>query len=172
LIQLNYSGIFFRHINKFRDPAWPDGMRKVWIALTIITVSTVIFLYAHHSAAYRIGIQMLDVLHLTPRHEQFTELYFYNIVPLLKTRGDAETHFSFTIHNLEGREVDYRYRIFLGSSTAQQHLLDSGTIHLDDQTATTAIKTFHLSDLKGDETIVVTLPDFEQQIHFRLFPHS
>ncbi len=146
-------------------------MRKVWIALTIITVSTVIFLYAHRSAVYRIGIQTLDAFHLMPRREQFTELYFYNIVPLMEVGKNAETHFSFTVHNREGRDIDYRYRIFLQSDKPDR-LLESGTIHLDNQTATTAIKTFHLSDLKGDETMVVTLPDFGEQIHFHLFPHS
>lgn len=146
-------------------------MKKVWIALSIITVSTVIFLCVYRTAVYEACIALLDQWHLVPRHERFTELYFYNIVPLQGNSAAAETHFSFVIHNLEGKDMDYRYRIYLEHDGTSK-LLETDTEHLADHTAATLSKTFHITDLEGDETIVVSLPELAQQIHFRLFPHS
>ncbi len=146
-------------------------MKKVWIAFSIITVGTVIFLCAYRSAVYSASMALLETWHLLPRHEQYTELYFYNIIPVTETGTVGETHFSFVIRNVEGRAITYRYHIYL-QAHGTSRLLESGTVPLDDDMMTRLVKTFRLRDLSGNETISVVLPDFDQQIHFRLFPNQ
>jgi hypothetical protein len=76
------------------------------------------------------GIVLLIVLiagiNLIPGYEEpLTELYFNNHLELPSEASVGEpVHFSFTIHNLEGREMEYEYAIEVSYNDSSRFIIE------------------------------------------------
>ena len=78
----------------------------IYICLAIL-IAVVGFAETHPS------VQEAITLATTKKPETFTELYFENHLTLPAKIKPKETYnFTFTIHNLENRDMDYSYRIY------------------------------------------------------------
>jgi hypothetical protein len=100
-----------------------------FLALTIVAIGLVIYF----SRSYKNQVfQFLNNAHLIPTKEAFTELYFV-IYPTLRPSEvvvGKKIDFSFVIHNVEGKDVTYPYKVYFKSSTRKTYLIDSGNIFL------------------------------------------
>ncbi|MDE1924562.1 MAG: hypothetical protein KGH79_00045 [Patescibacteria group bacterium] len=105
--------------------------------------------------------RVLAELNLTPQNEPLTELYFTGILP--KASLESAAPFSFTIHNLEGRRVDYPYTVLLESQGGSR-IIDSGTVSLEDNGSASMQET--LPVVRAASVVVVGLPEQGLSIHF------
>ncbi len=115
-------------------------------------------------------------LGLVPIKENFTELYFKNYSELPKTIesikiGD-EVSFSFSIHNMEGKEMDYPYVIYVKNSTDEKTIIEEKTLRLKDGEEMSVDQTYtFLAEHDSVEKLKVhvELVNLNQEIHFSLF---
>jgi hypothetical protein len=101
----------------------------------------------------------------TVKPEAFTELYFedHNNLPKTIEKG-KEYSFSFTIHNLEYKDVEYPYIVYL-QIDSEKVILDSGKLSLRNDEYKSQEEDFGpLYNLRTQ--IVVELPNENQQIDF------
>ena len=114
---------------------------------------------------------MAETYSLIPKEEHFTELYFEDsqILPRVYAPGKTQK-LSFTIHNLEGKEMDYAYQVYfipIELSSTSTPLLKVQSMHVPDGGSATKKIAYTLDGkiiTKG--TIVVRLPELSQEIHF------
>lgn len=104
--------------------------RKLIFALCIIILATVgLVIYLARGPIH----DTLDNWGVLPRPERLTELYFtdHTKLPVTYSAGQPYT-VAFTIHNIEYRTTDYRYRIEQSRENgSDSHTLASGTIKLE-----------------------------------------
>lgn len=145
----------------------PKIYKKFLLALVMIGA---IFALAFVMSANRSFIYaQLDSLNLIPREERFTELYFENHDTLPQKLPNANIiYFAFTIHNLQGKDINYRYVVALKNNSGQiSTIADNLILIKDKQSKTVSIyKVFATKNIQG--TIIVDLPELNQQIHFSL----
>lgn len=101
----------------------------------------------------------------TRQPERFTELYFENHLSLPKDIIRFKKYkFAFTIHNLEYRDTEYPYRIYLQRET-EKILLNRGKVSLKQDEYKTITEEFGpLKNIRSK--IVVELTAKNQMIHF------
>lgn len=101
----------------------------------------------------------------TVKPETFTELYFENHNQLPNTISQGQTYtYSFTIHNLENKDMEYHYAIY-GQRNGQKVFEDFYTINIKKDEFKTINDT--VGPLKNLQTkMVVELTDQNQQISF------
>lgn len=97
--------------------------------------------------------------------ETFTELYFENHINLPKTiERRKEYSFTFTIHNLENKDMDYPYIVYLQRDD-QKTIIDSGNVFVKNNEFISIEKTAGpLKNLRSK--IVVELTNKNQIISF------
>jgi hypothetical protein len=103
------------------------------------------------------------VLATSRQPEHITELYFTDHTSLPKTfRPHSEQAFSFTLHNLEGRETSYTYQIHVNSQPygplTQVTLADGETRVITQYVA--------INDKSTRAEVEVSLVDPPQSIHY------
>jgi len=108
----------------------------VTLVANLLLVVDIISLFAL-GYVYRsqIKFQIQSVLaknHLLPEPENLTELYFeyHNILPKTIVRRQIY-NFTFTVHNLENKDMDYPYLVYL-ETTDKKIVLDQGVVSLKD----------------------------------------
>lgn len=107
---------------------------------------------------------------VTPREETFTELYFDDHLNLPKKlyRG-IPFQVAFTIHNLEGKNMDYPVKIFALSDSEPPELtqiLDT-SVSVDKNITKTVRVQLTLPETSAPrEKVVIELVDLDQSIHF------
>ena len=90
----------------------------------------------------------------------FTELYFSDIPKTIKINENA--NFSFGIHNLENKKMDYSYEIY-----ARTNKIDEGNVILNHDETKIITKSFRVNKAKESSIpISVKLLDKDQEIHF------
>jgi len=132
-----------------------------------------VFLYTNRVVAYKNIHEKLSEWKLIPIPETYTELYFEDHASLPKqTKANEKTTFSFTIHNQEGRVVEYPYEVYFKyTKLGWKVLFKEGTVTLtpgESQTITVS-HTWRSSELEGK--VVVELLDSDHYIDF-LFPNT
>lgn len=86
--------------------------RIIKIGLLILAVCFVIVMF--HFVKIPPSVKEVIVMATTRKPEMFTELYFEDHINLPKTiERHKEYSFVFTIHNLENRDSDYPYAVYL-----------------------------------------------------------
>lgn len=110
----------------------------------------------------------LDEQLIIPRRETYTELYFpdASLLPRSIKQGD-EVVLQFTVHNLEGRTMDYPYQVFIRESGTTTQLIDGTTAMGDGESKTISAKLSFARSV-GDAIILVRLPKSEKEIRFHI----
>src|SRR3989344_6070905 len=106
------------------------------------------------------------VLATTKKPETFTELYFEDHINLPgKIEIGKEQSFRFTIHNLEYRDMTYKYET-KAVDDKEEITLSSGSVTLSHDEYRTINENFVLATASGKTKIQVTLVDKNQSIDF------
>ena len=112
----------------------------------------------------------------TVKTETFTELYFENHteLPTLVASPDEFTwynnpntnlyQFSFTIHNLENKDMFYNYEIY--SFEHEQAVIDQGRVFIKNNQSKTITENFTLPSDSSRTKVTVNLINKKQQISF------
>jgi hypothetical protein len=110
-------------------------------------------------------------LKMLPIRERFTELYFNDPILPHSIINKENIQFSFTIHNLEGKDMKYDYSVYYKSESGRILNIASGRKALKDGDNVSLAVNFSgtmegMSDDNG--AIFVELPQYDQSIHFIL----
>jgi len=120
------------------------------------------FLIANHLPS----IKEAFILSTTIKPETFTELYFEdhqslpNRIILFKENG-----FKFTIHNLENRDMEYSYEVYIDINGEKQIIDESSVLIKNDEYETVTVD-YTITVPVQRAKIVVKLIGKDQQIHF------
>ena len=144
--------------------------RTFWIWMVGATVAIVLLALANQNTI-KSGLTQLKLL---PEPERFTELYFNDYAAfagkLPKTIAKGETiSFSFTIHNLEGKKMNYPYVVYMVDGTFHATTtIQQKAVLLDDNASTTipVTYTFRSANPPAQETVFISLPDQNLELHF------
>lgn len=99
--------------------------------------------------------------------EAYTELYFNNPSKLPTLAGSNDrVPLNFTIHNLEGRSVDYTYRIEFAANGRTIKLQERHVSLADSAAASVTGDVLRLPTFKGRAEITVLLTGRPEAIHF------
>ena len=145
-------------------------MKTTFWIVSVVLVMLILLTYASQNEI-KSGLMTLKLL---PQPERFTELYFSDYAALSaklpKTiRKGSTISFAFTIHNLEGKEMNYPYVVYMVDDTFHATTtIQQKTIALDDSASTTipVAYTFRTANPSPQETVFITLPDQHLQLHF------
>jgi hypothetical protein len=106
------------------------------------------------------------ILATTIKPETFTELYFENHLSLPKeVTLFKENNFKFTIHNLENKDMEYPYEVYIDVSGEKQ-MIDKSIVSIKNSEYKTIAENFTIKTAMQRAKIVVNLIDKNQQIDF------
>lgn len=130
--------------------------------LSIILSITVAIVYSLLNPTVKKAITMAT----TVMPETFTELYFENHINLpTKTIANIPYSFSFTVHNLEHKDMVYPYEVYISSGSARQ-TISTGIFTLAQNAYKNVVITYTLPQEVLHEEVVVNLRNKNQQINF------
>ncbi len=99
------------------------------------------------------------VLATTKKSETLTELYFQDHLSLPgKVIPNHQYSFAFTIHNLEHKDMDYPYEIYIDQDGEKQYI-DKNAVSIKDNETITIQQAFILSEPITRAKVVVELID-------------
>ncbi len=107
-----------------------------------------------------IVIVIVTLVIARPEPESFTELYFNDHQNLPKYSQDSY-NFSFTIHNLENKDINYKYQVLVDDKIALFN-----TIEIKDKENITIPVSIKIDKDFKKAKIQVLLPEKQQEIHF------
>jgi len=104
---------------------------------------------------------------LLPEPERLTELYFNNSsnLPMTYTPNQSQS-FSFTVHNVEYRNMTYYYTISVGSSQSSSTPLQRGSFYLAQNQYKNIPVSLMVPDLGSRIQIIVTLTNPSESIDY------
>ena len=106
------------------------------------------------------------ILATTKIPETFTELYFEDHLSLPKEITlFKENNFKFTIHNLENKDMEYPYEVYIDVNGEKQSI-DKSSVLIKNNEYKTITQTFIITTPIQRAKIVVNLIDKNQQIDF------
>lgn len=136
----------------------------------LVLIVSFIFLAIHLSKSYKDRIfEFLDNAHLIPTKEAFTELYFvmYPTLQPSEVVVGKKIDFSFEIHNVEGKDVNYSYKVYFKSPNKNTDLIRSGNIFINNGGKATQLGSYTLK--KGQSgNVVVYLNGLNRYIYFSI----
>ena len=102
----------------------------------------------------------------TVKPETFTELYFEDHLLLPnKVTLFKENNFKFTIHNLENKDMEYPYEVYIGVNGGKQ-MIDKSSVLIQNNEYKTISEAFTIIVPIQRAKVVVNLINKNQQIHF------
>ena len=105
---------------------------------------------------------------LTPKPEPFTELYFLNHQDLPSlVSSEKIIQFEFVIHNVEHKDVDYTYEVYL-DTLGERRFIDANVISLKHNQSEVVSEKYILENVYTRSAIVINLTNKMQQIDFWL----
>ena len=112
------------------------------------------------------GVKRTIALATTVQPESYTELYFddHTQLPSLVVPGKIYT-FSFTIHNLENRDMLYSYDTYV-SAGGLRLLIDKDTVSIKNNESKTIRESFMVTSVPPRSQVVVAIVNRNQQIDF------
>lgn len=106
------------------------------------------------------------ILATTKKPETFTELYFENHLSLpTEIVLFEENSFKFTIHNLENRDMDYNYEVYI-EADGEKQVIENNSVLIKNNEYKTIPESFAITTPAQRAKIVVNLIDKNQAIHF------
>ncbi|MEX0616717.1 MAG: hypothetical protein WD231_02790 [Candidatus Woykebacteria bacterium] len=140
-------------------------IKHLLFAFNILLVVGLVLVFVQ-IVKYVPGVNEAVVSATTIKPETFTELYFENHTKLPhKFDPITKQSFSFTIHNLEYKDMTYSYEVYLLASVSAQ-TIDKGTIKLSQNGNKTINENVVLNSNIGRAKVVVNLTNKNQQINF------
>ena len=104
-------------------------------------------------------------LKIVPLEEGLTELYF-NDTDALPQSAARPIAFSFTIHNLEGKDMTYPYEVSIKFEGGRILVVDKNTIPIANGDAAKIPESFRA--IPGAQMIIIELPEQKEHISFLL----
>lgn len=130
--------------------------------LLLLCIVVGIFFYVKSNPA----IREMITLATTVKPETFTELYFENHTKLPSKIELSHLYtFAFTLHNLEYKDMDYPYEVYIEVEGKKQYL-DQRTVSIKKNRYKTINENFTFTLPKGRVKVVVNLINKNQQIDF------
>jgi hypothetical protein len=106
------------------------------------------------------------ILATTVKPETFTELYFEDHLSLPnKVTLFKENNFKFTIHNLENKDMEYPYEVYIDVNKEKQ-MIDKKSVLIKNNEYKTISEAFTIIVPIQRAKVVVNLISKNQQIHF------
>lgn len=106
------------------------------------------------------------VLATTKEPSTFTELYFEDHLSLPnKVALFKENNFKFTIHNLEKKDMEYPYEVYINTNGEKQ-LICRDTVSIKDNEYETIAVNFTISIPIQRSKVIINLIDKNEQIYF------
>ena len=106
------------------------------------------------------------ILATTVKPETFTELYFEDHLSLPnKVTLFKENNFKFTIHNLENKDMEYPYEVYIDVNREKQ-MIDKSSVLIKNNEYKTISEAFAITVPIQRAKVVVNLISKNQQIHF------
>ena len=105
---------------------------------------------------------------LMPKEDHFTELYF-ETYPTLSQNDivfGRKIAFSFTIRDLEGKDMDYPYQVYFKSVNKSTILIDSGVLILKNNEFKNITENYRVRENNQHGNIIVFLKNLNQEISF------
>lgn len=147
--------------------------KVIRIILIILAILAFVagFSYLYITQKYNQKIyNLLDTYKLIPKDETFTELYLdkYPRFYAEEVFDGKKAAFSFVVHNLEGKDVKYKYRVYFDSVNGQTRVIDSGMITLKQNESKTKDEYYVFYNSHDFGNIVVSLPELNQEVFFSI----
>jgi lipopolysaccharide export LptBFGC system permease protein LptF len=142
-------------------------------AIILLTICFIVVLFSLFVVGYFYASSHRSIenaLHLvtTVNQENFTELYFENHLNLPKqVTSSQEYFFNFTIHNLEGKNMQYSYEVYLELDT-EKIMIDKNTVFIKNNDYMTVQEGFKTRGTPTKNKIVVYLINKNQKIDFQI----
>jgi hypothetical protein len=134
------------------------------IGLSILAVLVVVDLFLIVNIVP--GVKEVLVLVVTGKPETFTELYFENHLPLpSKIDYHQENKFNFIIHNLENKDMEYLYEVYLDENGKKQEI-DKNFVFIKKNEYKTISEYFTITLPTTRARITVNLVNENQQVYF------
>jgi hypothetical protein len=106
------------------------------------------------------------ILATTVKPETFTELYFEDHLSLPnKVTLFKENNFKFTIHNLENKDMEYPYEVYIDVNREEQ-MINKSSVLIKNNEYKTITEAFTIIVPIQRAKVVVNLISKNQQIHF------
>ncbi len=140
-------------------------MKRIRLLLLICSSGLILALILYYFRGPIYG--QLDAWRLVPRPERFTELYFENpsALPAVPA-ADGQVAFQFTIHNLEGAETAYSYRVYFAADSGLNLPIDENTAVLASGASQTVAESYNFRQFREPGRVVVRLLNPPQEIDF------
>jgi len=104
---------------------------------------------------------------IQPQNQTYTELSFNNVSSLpTAIPSNKEIEFSFTIHNVEGKSVNYPY-VIINQIDGINDVLKKGSVYLTDNGSISVSEFISLTNL-NKQKVFVSLPNQKESIYFIL----
>ena len=112
------------------------------------------------------GVREAVVLATTVKPETFTELYFENHLSLPSTIIYGEDNkFKFTLHNLENKDMNYTYEVYINLNGEKQ-IIDQSSVFVKSGEYKTIDEDFTISLPTARVEVIANLINKNQQIDF------
>jgi len=112
------------------------------------------------------SVKEVLILATTRKPETFTELYFEDHLSLPdKVTLFKENNFKFTIHNLENKDMEYQYEVYIDLDRGKQ-MIDKSSVLIKNNEYKTISEEFTIPIPIQRIKVAVNLINKNQQIHF------
>jgi tetratricopeptide (TPR) repeat protein len=119
-----------------------------------------------HLVKYVPSVKEALILATTVKPETFTELYFEDHLTLPnKVTLFKENNFKFAIHNLESKDMEYPYEVYIDVNREKQ-MIDKNSVLIKNNEYKTITEDFTITVPMQRVKVVVNLINKNQQIHF------
>lgn len=134
--------------------------------ILIIFLTTLTFLHSSFKNVIKNVYPELYALNIIPKPESFTELYFENHESLPFTILPQQQYaISFTIHNLEHKNMNYIYEAYI-TTGSNKTILQQGSVFLKNDERKTLSIPFTINASISKSEIVVNISNLQQSIDF------
>lgn len=140
--------------------------RKGPYFVAFFAVLGIFFVYLYRGPIYSAAYDF----NLIPKPEPVTELYMNDYPKLLDSlptsiQPGTKIAFSFGIHNLEGKSMKYPYQVSV-IADGRAAVIDSGTMELANTASTTLHEIYIFKSAYSQATVIISLPQQNQSLHF------
>ena len=136
--------------------------KRIKLLLLVVCFIVVGFLVVEYMPSVKEAL----ILATTVKPETFTELYFEDHLSLPnKVTLFKENNFKFTIHNLENKDMEYPYEVYIDVNREKQ-MIDKSSVLIKNNEYKTISEAFTITVPIQRTKVVVNLISKNQQIHF------
>lgn len=138
---------------------------KVIRIMLLITVVCFLAVVTFELVKYN-SVKKSIILSTTREPQTLTELYFDNHLSLPdRITLFKENNIKFTIHNLENKDMEYPYEVYIDTNGEKQ-VINTDSVHIEDNGYKTISVDFTITIPIPRSKVVVNLIDKNEQIYF------